>query len=137
MKTNFKNYLKKKNTQAAIDKIVQQYEDKKIVLYGADIFTGDLFRNYDLSKLKIIGIADKKFENDSEGDYYGYAKMSPYDLLETDFDLLLITAYDDMEIKNFLKKDLLQGEDIKFKIKTLIRMNLFEYIKGLINGDIG
>jgi len=135
MKTNFKKYLEKKKAQNAIDKIAQEYENKKIILYGADLFTGDLFRNYDISKLNIIGIADKIFKNNVEGDYYGYTKLSPYDLLEIDFDLLLITAYDDTEIKEFLKKDLFQGEDIKFKIKTLIKMSLFEYIKGLINGE--
>lgn len=136
MKTNFKEYLEKKKAQKVINETAEKFKDKKIILYGADLFTGDLFRNYDLSKLNVLGIADKSFQGDYENDYYGYKKMGPYELLETDFDLLLITAYDDTEIKEFLKKDLLQGEDIKFKIKTLIKLNLFEYTKELINGEI-
>lgn len=135
MKTNFKNYLMKKKAQDVIDTVAQQYENKKIMLYGVDLFTGDLFRNYDLSRLNIIGVADKTFQDNYGDDYYGYKKFGPYDLLETDFDLLLITTYDDTDIKAFLKKNLLQGEDVKFKIKTLIKLNLFEYIKGLMNGD--
>ncbi len=136
MKTDFKEYLEKKKTQKAIDKIAQQYGYKKIVLYGAGLFAGDLFRNYDFSHLNIVGIADKKFENDFEGDFYGYPKFAPLDLLENDFDLLLITTYDDTYIKDYLRKDLFQGEVISFDIKTLIRLNLFEYVKALITDEL-
>lgn len=136
MKTNFKDYLDKKKAQIAIDKIAKEYGYKQIVLYGADLFTGDLIRNYDFSKLNIIGVADETFKNDFGGDYYGYKKFAPEDLLETDFDLLLITAYDDIEIKKYLKNNLFQGEETKFQIKTLIRLNLFEYIKEVVNGNI-
>lgn len=136
MKTNFKEYLKKKKAQNVIDKFATEYENKKIVIYGADLFAGDLFRNYDLSKLNIIGVADKTFQDNTEGNYYDYPKLSPDDLLGTDFDLLLIIAYDDTEIKRFLKKELFQGKSIKFKIKTLINLSLFEYIKSIVNGDL-
>lgn len=136
MKTNFKEYLNKKKAQTAIDKIANGYEGKKIVLYGADLFTGDLFRNYDLSKLNIIGIADESFRKDCQGDYYSYKKFAPEDLLENDFDLLLITAYDDTEIKKYLKNDLFQGEERKIQIKTLIRLNLLEYVKEVVSGEI-
>lgn len=136
MKTNFKDYLKKKNAQEVIDKFSKEYGNKKIMLYGTDFLTADLFRNYDLSKLNIIGIAASEFKYDLEGDYYGYRKFAPLDLLEEEFDLLLITTYDDLEAKEYLKKDLYQGEEYNFKIKTLIRMNLFEYIKALMNGDV-
>ena len=135
MKTNFKNYLKKKNAQNLIDKFAKNYEGKKIILYGVNLFSGDLFRNYDLSKLNIIGVSDQNFQNDSGDDYYGYKKFKADQLFEIDFDILLITAYDDLEIKFFLKNELLKGKNEKFKIRTLIRMNLFEYIRALINGD--
>lgn len=135
MKTNFKEYLIKKKAQKAIDKFAITHADKRIMLFGAGLFAGDLFRNYDLSKLNIIGVADESFNHHREGDYYGYAKFAPNDLLENEFDLLLITEYDDTEIKSYLK-ELFQGENIKIKIKTLIKMNLFEYIKATINGDV-
>jgi hypothetical protein len=135
MKTNFKEYLEKKKAQKSIDKIAKQYGYKKIILYGAGLFAGELFRNYDFSHLNIVGIADKKFENDL-GDFYGYQKFNPLDLLENDFDLLLITTYDDTSIKNYLKNDLLQGENVKFGIKTLIGMNFFEYVKSLVTKEL-
>jgi len=135
MKTNFKSYLKKKNAQEAIDKIAEDYSGKKIVLYGVEHFTEDLFKNYDLSKLNVIGIADRTFHEYPETEYYGYHLMKDQELLTLDFDLLLITTYDDSEVKPYLKKDLLKDSDYNFKIKTLINMNVVEYIKGLFNGD--
>lgn len=136
MKTDFKEYLEKKKAQKTIDKIATQYGYKKIILYGAGLFAGDLFRNYDFSHLNIVGIADKKFENNFEGDFYGYPKLSPFDILENDFDLLLITTYDDTYIKDYLKNDLLQGENTNFAVKTLIKMNFFEYVKSLVKDEL-
>lgn len=129
MQTNFKEYLEKKKAQKCIDQIAKQFDDKKVVLYGAGFFASELLRNYDFSKLNILGIADKKFQEDTEGDYYGYKKIAPYDILEMDLDLLLITTYDDEPVKDYLEGDLLQGEDVKFSVKTLIKMGLWDYIK--------
>lgn len=135
MKTNFKSYLKKKQAQDMIDRLSQEYKGRKIVLYGVDLFTGDLFRNYDLSNLNIIGVADTTFERHKQGDFYGYKKFEPKELLDLDFELLLITTYDDMENKSYIKKELFKGKKMKFKLKTLINMNFIEYVKGLLNGD--
>jgi len=135
MQTNFKEYLEKKKAQKSIDKIAKQFSDKKVILYGAGFFASDLLRNYDFSKLNIVGVADMKFQDDTEGDFYGYKKVGPYDLLETDFDLLLLTTYDDEPVKDFLKDDLLEGEEVKFKVKTLIKMSLWDYIKQVLSDD--
>lgn len=136
MKTNFKEYLEKKNAQKKIDKFSQKYKDKKVMLYGAGLFAGELLRNYDFSALNIIGIADKKFQDNFEGDFYGYKKFSPLDLLEEDFDILLITTFDDTYVKDYLAKDLLVGENVSFQIKTLIQLNIFEYIKAIIKNEV-
>ena len=132
MKTNFKDYLEKKKAQTQIDKFAKKYEGKKVILYGAGYFASDLMRNYDFSKLNIIGVADMKFQGNTEGDYYGYPKLGAYDILEKDFDLLLLTMYDDEVAKDFFEEDLFAGEDIKFEVKTLIKMNLWDYIKKLM-----
>lgn len=136
MKTNFKNYLAKKKAQDIIDKFAKKHEGTKIILYGVDLFTGDLFRNYDLSKLNIIGVCDKSFEQNSNSNFYDYPKIQIQKLLDENFDILLITLFDDTEAKSFLKKELLKDKAYNFKIKTLVKMNIFEYIHALINGDI-
>lgn len=136
MKTNFKEYLEKKNAQKQIDKLAKNNSGKKIVLYGAGFFASDLLRHYDLSGLNIIGIADNKFINETEGDFYGYPKLSPEDLLETEFDLLLITVYDDTNVKIYLRDELFEDAKDKRKVKSLIKMGLFEYIKEVIKGEL-
>ncbi len=133
MRTDFKEYLEKKNAQKAIDKIAKQFKDKKVVLYGAGFMASDLLRNYDFSKLNIVGVANIKFQDDTEGDFYGYPKLGPYDLLETEFDLLLITTYDDEPVRDFFNDDLFEGEEINFKVKTLVKMSLWDYIKQIMN----
>lgn len=135
-KTNFKDYLQKKKAQQVIAKVAKQYQDKKIVLFGAGLFAGDLIRNYDLSALNIIGVSDRAFEDNCDGEYYDYKKIMPSDLLKTDFDLLLVIFYDDTSVKEYLRKDLIQDKDVKFRVKSLIKLNLFEYIKAIINGDL-
>ncbi len=136
MKTNFKNYLKIKKAQQEIDKIAKEYEGKNIIIFGIDLLTGDLFRNYDLSQLNIMAISDISYETETKGEFYGYKKIKPSEIIEQDFSLLLITTFDDIDNKLFLKRNLFKNKKINFKIKTLIKMNLFEYIKALINGDI-
>ena len=132
MRTDFKEYLEKKKAQKAIDKIAQKYKDKKIILYGAGFFASDLISNYDLSKLNVVAVADMKFQDNTEGDFHGYKKVGPYDLLEMDFDLLLITTWDDEPVKDFLNDDLLEGVDVQFKVATLIKMGLIDYIKQIL-----
>lgn len=129
MQTDFKEYLEKKKAQKIIDKAAKKYKNKSVVLYGAGFFASDIVRNYDLSKLNILGVADMKFQDDNEGDFYGFKKIGSYDLLEMDFDAVLITTYDDEAVKEFLIEDLFQGENKKIKIDTLVKMNLIEYIK--------
>lgn len=136
MKTNFKEYLEKKKAQKIIDKFAKKYEGKRIVLYGAGLFAGDLIRNYDFSKLNIIGVADKTFQENNDGDFYGYKKFGPYDLLQEDFDLLLITTYDDTSIRDFIENTIMHAKNAKFEVKTLISLNLFEYIKALIKQEV-
>lgn|SRR5574344_2265319 len=121
-------YLKRKNAQKLIDEIALKYAGKKVFLYGAGNFAHALIENYDFSKLNILGIADKKFIDNVEGDFLGYTKFSPYDLLENEFDLILITAYDNIPYNNYIKK-LFEGEDVNFEVKPLVKMNIFDAIK--------
>ena len=48
-------------TQKQIDKLSKKLKNKKLVIYGAGDFAKVLFENYDLSKLNILAVSDKKF----------------------------------------------------------------------------
>ena len=52
------------NAQKQIDKLAKKFKNKKVVIYGAGIYFQIIKNNFDISKLNIIGIADKKFEYD-------------------------------------------------------------------------
>lgn len=133
MKTDFKDYLAKNKAQKRIDKLAQKYTGKKVVLYGAGYFANDLLENYDLSKLNIVGVADLKFQNNDKGDFFGYRKIGAYDLPDNDFDVILITTYNDEDVRDFFDDSLFEGIEIKFNVETLIRMGLFTYIKQILS----
>ena len=59
-------YFKEVNAQKQINKLARKYKNKKIVIYGAGEYFRILKENYDLSKLNIVGIADKKFETNKD-----------------------------------------------------------------------
>ena len=133
MKMDFKEYFKKYNAQKRIDKFAKKYAGKKVVLYGAGYFANDLFKNYNLSKINITGISDLKFEYDDAGEYIGYKKIAPSELPNLEFDVLCITAYDDELIKEFLEDELFENKNMEFKVETLIKLGLFDYIKKLFS----
>lgn len=133
MKTDFKEYLKQHKAQKKIDKMAEKYAGKKVVLYGAGYFASDLLRNYDFSKLNVIGVADIKFQDDDGGKYFDYKKIGAYDLPDKNFDVVLITAFDDEAIRDFFENDLFEGEQVNFNVETLITTTLFDYIKKLFS----
>lgn len=133
MKTDFKDYLKKKNAQKRIDKLAKKYTGKKILLYGAGFFSNDLMKYYDFSKFDIVAVADMKFQDDIEGNFYGYKKIDPYDIGEINFDVLLIAIYDDVPIRDFLEDEIFDVDGPRCKVETLIKMNIVEYTKMLLD----
>lgn len=98
-------YLKLIKEQKYIDKLARKFKNKKILLYGAGLTAKVLFENYDLSKLNIVGISDKKFEN-SEGKYfYNIKTISPKNINALDFDIVIFTLKEYKEIASILKRN--------------------------------
>lgn len=77
--------------QDKIDKIAEEHKGKKILVYGAGFFSEKVFKEYDLSKLNIVGISDKKFENSKEKcSFTTLPTFSPDKIKNLDFDCSLI-----------------------------------------------
>lgn len=131
----FKQYLQKKKAQKQIDKLAKKYGNQRVILYGAGSFACELLADYDFSKLNIIAVADKKFRNEPDGDFYGYKKIAPLDLLEEDFEVLVFTLFDALEVKSDVREMLEDLDRPKVKFEVPINMNLFEYIKYLWSQD--
>lgn len=86
-----------------IKQLENRFSNKKIILYGAGLTAKVLFENYDFSKLNIIGIADKKFEDNAEKEFFGIKTLSPSELTNHDFDVIIFTMKEYKKIVNNLK----------------------------------
>jgi hypothetical protein len=133
MTIDFRKVLERKNVQMNIDKLAELYPSEKIMLYGASDFSKLLLGSYDFSKLNIVGIADTKFADDFDGEFCGFTKYSPFDLLENDFDIILLLDYNAKPHKAYIKK-LFEGEEAKFGIRQIVKFNLIDYAKYIFLG---
>ena len=86
-------YLTKIKEQEYIDKLAKKLKNKKILLYGAGLVFDVLKENFDLTKLNIIGISDKKFETIDKNisEYKGFKVIKRDEIKEQEFDTILFT----------------------------------------------
>ena len=128
-------YLNELNAQEQIDKLVTRYKDKKVVLYGAGEFFQTLQKHFDLSGLNIVGICDKKFELSKDTNPSGYKALTPEELKEFDFDVILVSLYRNFVVYDYLEYQLLTNTPNEDKpvlpliVPTLL-MRKKEYIEG-------
>ena len=111
---NILGYFKSVHAQRQINKLARKYKNKKIVIYGAGEYFQILKNNFDLSKLNIVGIADKKFETSKDSNPTPYLALAPEELKEFDLDVILVALYDDTSLCDYLEYQLLlntQNED--------------------------
>lgn len=77
---NYVQYYKKINLEKKIKKIAKTTKNHKIIIYGAGKMAKDVFDNYDLSGLDIVGICDKNFQKNSGETFCGYPCLSLDDI---------------------------------------------------------
>ena len=111
-------YLKFVDEQKYIDKLAKKYKDKKILIYGAGTIAEHIFNNYDLSKLNIVAVSDKKYSSTSK--YKGYLALSPNEIKKLNPDIILFTLYNNKTVKEYFKK-----QNIKVKYDDLIKREKF------------
>ncbi len=119
----FEQLLKEQNIQKRIDELAEKYKEKKVVLYGAGTFARCIFKDYDLSKLNIIAIADKRFEKDKIHEFYGLNCTKPENLKHFDYDVILVSNHDYEKFYEYLTKQLLGENKYKdIEIQPLIKL---------------
>lgn len=124
---DFKDYLQKYHAQEKINKLAKLYKNKKIALYGAGEFCLTIFENYDLSKLNIIAIADKKFESDNNATFFDLKCVPPKELGQIDCEVILIANLDYQYFLTLLDDHILyltKNENIP--IRPLIKLNFHD-----------
>jgi len=126
-------YFREVNAQKQINKLTKKYKNKKIVVYGAGLYFQILNDNFDLSKLNIVAISDKKFETNKESNTTKYIPLTPDELKEFNYDVILIALLDDVNVHKYLKYELLMTtQNENAQINSIIEPNLFYIIKTLL-----
>jgi len=120
----FSDFLERADAQTKIDKIAKRYKNKKIALYGAGQFSNVIFQNYDLSKLNIVAVADRKFKSIEEHFYYNLKCIEPTKLKDIDCDVILISNFEYSRIYDSLDTNILYGKRKEsIEIRPLIELN--------------
>jgi len=127
---DFKEYLKELNAQKKINHLAKMYKNKKIAIYGAGQYSTTIFENYDTSKLNIVAISDRKFNDISKRDFFGLNCISPSELLQVDFDILLIANLDYYNFSRMLDKEILYGtKKANVEMRPLIKITFGDLLK--------
>lgn len=102
----------KRKIQKRIDKFAKQYQGKKVLLYGAGTFAELIFKEFDLSKFDVVGIADKKYgKKGKTGElYYGNKTYAPYMIRELKYDVIF-SLLQLSWITELMTRKLLLGKD--------------------------
>lgn len=130
---NILNYFKAVHAQRQINKLARKYKNKKIVIYGAGEYFQILKNNFDLSKLNIVGIADKKFETSKNSNPTPYLALAPDELKDFDFDVILVALYDDTSLCDYLEYQLLINTENEGKpVRSIIEPTILYTIKVLL-----
>lgn len=127
---NVEEYLLNKKFQKRIDKLAAKYKNKKIMIYGASMTFDVIRKNFDISKLNIIGVADIRF-NDGE-EYEGFKTFNSYSFLEEKPDVVLIAMLES-EVAEYFFEDALVPKYGDFKYEPLIKLSFFESLKELFS----
>lgn len=128
----FKDFLKEINPQSQINKIAKKYKNKKIIVYGAGQYAQFILDNYDLSNLQIVGFSDKSFKENKGGLFYNYPKISPYEIKNTNADIIFTLVANDYQIYEYLTTEILKSS-LKIKIDVLLKPNFIQIIRFLFN----
>lgn len=111
-KQDWAEYFERKDLQKTINKLSEKLKNKKVLLYGDGIVSRVIQERYDLSKLNIVAITDKKFMG-CDYDETKYKPVSPSKLNLVDFDTVLIALKDSKTIKNYFNDNKIKKEIIE------------------------
>ena len=122
MENTYLDFYKKINIQKQIDILAKKYQNKKILIYGAGQMSCELFENFDLSKLSIIGVCDAKYKENTNQNFFSYPAFSQEKLKELDFDVVLVNLRKTYNVSNDLKyRKLINTKNENAIVETLFK----------------
>ncbi len=131
---DYKKYFENQNTEKQIKKLTRKYKNKKVVLYGAGMYSQALLENYDLSGLNIVAIADRSFVTEENKEFFGFKAINTNELKTLDYDVILLCVYDVIKVWDFLRDELLPNtKNANVKIQPAVYETLISIFKEYFN----
>lgn len=98
-----KNYLQEMGFSKQFDDLINKLQNKKVIIYGTGILFQSIFNMFDLKKLDIIAVSDKKYS--SEEEFYGYKAIPPKMIFDIGADCILVAVQEyERIIEDFKQK---------------------------------
>ena len=132
---DLKKYLEGNNIQKQVQKLAKKCRNKKIVFYGAGEFFYLIKEMCDLSAFNTIGIADLKFTTNPEQNKSGYKTLVPDDLKTEDYDAIIVTLYNDLQVLPHIEKAIKTSKNKNADIYPVMTPTLGYLLKELLKKD--
>lgn len=125
---DFIEYLEKINFEKYLEKLIKKLKNKKIVIYGAGVFFQTIQGYYDLSKLNIVAVSDKKFKNhEADEKFLNYPVCAPAEIKNYSPSYVLIAVRYFLDVMEDLDENVLKG--LKIRTLPLVKKPFWELIK--------
>lgn len=126
--TEFTDYLKKIKFGKHLESLSKKLKNKKVIIYGTGLFFQEINENYNLKKLNVIAVSDKKFQTHKENEcFLGYPVCSPNGIIGKNPDYILVATRYFVDIIDDLEKDFKQNQQIR--IRPLVKKPFMELFK--------
>lgn len=122
-------YLARHKLDKTLPKLIKKLRGKRVVIYGAGTLFHLIKKNYDISDLNIVGIADKKYETayDIESEFgYKVYRLNEINNSEVDYILISVKFYIPI-LENLYER----FKNKNVKVKPLIKKSLWTILKEL------
>ncbi len=92
-----KNYLEKIGFSKQYAKLQKELENKKVIIYGTGTLFQTIQKMYDLSKLNIVALSDKRYIS-TNAEFLGYKTIPPTKIINYNPDCILVATLEYEEI---------------------------------------
>lgn len=125
MNINLIEELKKKKFDKQLKKLEKKIGKKSIAIYGTGILFEIINKNYNLSKLNVIALSDRKVT--TEGEFLGYKTIPLKEIAALSPDYVLVSILNPLEIIEDLEIN--EFKNTKIKVRELVKSPFFKILK--------
>ena len=130
MSDSLKEHLEHVKFDRYLKKLYKRLKNKSVIVYGSGALFQYIVKNYDLSKLNILGVSDMKFTEAQEGkDFLGYKVIPKSRMKYYEPDVVLVATLKYLTIIEDFALNIFNNT--KTKIYPLAKMPLWDLIKDI------